>query len=74
MPFEDIEDLGKTNLDDVLKGKRQNLLRYLEPWMKDWLYKCWHMNPLERPRFEEIVNFLNEIIGSYSRESEFYTI
>ena len=75
VPFEDIEDLGKTSLDDVLEGKRPSLPRYLKPWVKEWLGRCWHMDPLERPSFEETVDFLEEL-RSYpncQRESKFYT-
>jgi hypothetical protein len=60
-PFEDIEDRGKTSIDDVLQGRRPKLPSHLRPWMRDLFGKCWHMEPSKRPTFVEILDVLEDI-------------
>jgi hypothetical protein len=61
LPFEDIEDMGRTSIDDVLQRKRPKLPSHLRPWMRDLFGKCWHMEPSKRPTFVEILDVFEDI-------------
>ena len=63
IPFEDIEDKGRTSIDDVLQGRRPKLPSHLRPWMRDLFGKCWHADPLKRPTFEEIQHIFKDIVN-----------
>ena len=53
LPF---EDLCASDYDVVICGERPKLPKDIEPWMEDLITRCWHLNPLERPTFETIVD------------------
>jgi serine/threonine protein kinase len=53
-PFEDVDDMGRTSIDDVLQGRRPKLPSHLKPWKRDFFDMCWHVEPSKRPTFEEI--------------------
>ena len=55
IPF---EDLGARDYDIVIGGQRPKLPRYVYPWMKRLLSRCWHTNPLKRPCFKDIIAHL----------------
>jgi serine/threonine protein kinase len=60
-PFEDVDDMGRTSIDDVLQRRRPKLLNHLRPWMRDLFDKCWHMEPSKRPTFVEILDVFEDI-------------
>lgn len=51
LPFERVM---RNDYDVVLREDRPNLPKETMPWIKELLSRCWHANPLKRPRFEEI--------------------
>ena len=40
IPFENVDDMGRTNIDDVLQRRRPKLPSHLRPWMRDLFDKC----------------------------------
>lgn len=58
MPF---EALKSNEYDVVLSGQRPQLPHPMNSRVTELLCRCWHSNPSERPRFEEIVLTLETI-------------
>jgi serine/threonine protein kinase len=54
IPFQ-CEDIRATDYDAVLSGRRPKLPDYLSPGMTQLLLKCWHQDPCQRPRWDEII-------------------
>jgi serine/threonine protein kinase len=59
IPFQ-CEGVRRTDYDAVLSGRRPKLPDYLSPGMTQLLLKCWHQDPCQRPRWDEI----KETLGS----------
>jgi serine/threonine protein kinase len=59
IPFQ-CEGVRRSDYDAVLSGRRPKLPEYLSPGMTQLLLKCWHHDPCQRPRWNEI----KETLGS----------
>ena len=46
------ENLHTTDYDVILQGSRPQLPKYMQPWIKNLLDRCWHPDPLARPTFQ----------------------
>jgi len=55
--------------DHVAAGKRP-VVTNLHPRMAELCQHCWHADPVERPSFVEIVEFLNGFIAEYAFPDE----
>jgi serine/threonine protein kinase len=62
IPFQ-CEGVRRTDYDAVLSGRRPKLPDYLSPGMTQLLLKCWHHDPCQRPRWDEIKETLHSEIG-----------
>jgi serine/threonine protein kinase len=60
IPFQ-CEGLRRTDYDAVLSGRRPKLPDYLSPGMTQLLLKCWHHDPCQRPRWDEIIKTLDTL-------------
>jgi len=58
IPFE-CEGVRMTDYDAVLSGRRPKLPDYLSPGMTQLLLKCWHHDPCQRPKWDEIIKTLD---------------
>ncbi len=58
IPFQ-CEGVRRTDYDVVLSGRRPKLPDYLSPWMTQLLLKCWHHDPCQRPRWDEILKTID---------------
>jgi serine/threonine protein kinase len=58
IPFQ-CEDIRATDYDAVLSGRRPKLPDYLSPGMTQLLLKCWHHDPCQRPRWDQIKETLH---------------
>ncbi|KAG0627619.1 hypothetical protein M758_2G215900 [Ceratodon purpureus] len=45
-------------MDTVLSGKRLEVPEYVEQWKRRLLSDCWEQDPVNRPSFGKIVNFM----------------
>ncbi|KAG0620832.1 hypothetical protein M758_4G247900 [Ceratodon purpureus] len=57
IPFGDIDESDYDHV--VLQCKRPELPRYIAPWIRKLLQRCWHQDPSKRPTFEEILEVLS---------------
>ena len=48
------ENLRATDYDVILQGSRPEARKYVQPWIKNLLDRCWHPNPLARPTFHSV--------------------
>jgi serine/threonine protein kinase len=58
IPFQ-CEGVRRSDYDAVLSGRRPQLPDYLSPGMTQLLLKCWHHDPCQRPRWDEIQRTLH---------------
>jgi serine/threonine protein kinase len=58
IPFQ-CEGVKRADYDAVLLGRRPKLPDYLSPGMTELLLKCWHEDPCQRPRWDEIIKTLD---------------
>ncbi len=58
IPFQ-CEGVRRTDYDAVLSGRRPKLPDYLSPGMTQLLLKCWHHDPCQRPRWDQIKETLH---------------
>lgn len=59
-----LEDIGRSNYDYVLCGRRPKLPENIKPWLKVLLSRCWHEDALKRPTFQEIFDIFQVEVPS----------
>ncbi|KAG0585939.1 hypothetical protein KC19_2G050600 [Ceratodon purpureus] len=55
LPF---EGHPTNDYDLILKGERPQVPKYVDGWIHKLLNMCWEFNPVDRPTFGQILNFI----------------